>query len=87
MRRGSSWSASWSTKSPVSLQSENSESAEMEDRLSTFSSGESISVVDSLRSKGLLEEERVWRGILAGLRGFCENGGILSVSMAEMEQP
>jgi hypothetical protein len=52
----------------------------MEDRLSTFSSGESMREGDSLRSRGLLEEERIVRGMLAGLLGFCENGGILSVS-------
>lgn len=60
----------------------------MEDRLSTFSSGSSIRErLDSSRRTGLLAEERVWRGILAGLRGLFENGGIVSVSVAEMKQP
>lgn len=59
----------------------------MEDRLSTFSSGSSIRELDSARWTGLLAEERVWRGMLAGLRGLFENGGIVSVLVAEMEQP
>jgi len=77
MRRGSSSSASWSTRSPVSLQRENSESADSADdrRPLRFSSGESISEAESLSRR---REDRVWRGMLAGLRGLAEREGILA---------
>lgn len=59
----------------------------MEDRLSAFSSGESMREGDSVRSRGLLEEERMWRGMLAGLLGFWSNGGILSVLWLRWSSP
>lgn len=87
--RGSSSTASWSTRSPVSLQNENSDpassysSSRLADerrsrcRSSSFSSKSSLSSLSGPRRE---EEERVCSGMLAGLRVLllppkgCENG-------------
>jgi hypothetical protein len=57
---------------------EKSESPESEERL-LFSVGSSISGLES-RLYGREEEDRVWRGMLAGLRGLFEKGGMVTVS-------
>lgn len=89
IRRGSSSSASWSTRSPVSLQSENSDSLREsllpneERRLSRFSSGDSISEAES-ESCGLWDAESVCRGMV-GFLAVLEDAkeGMMAVSWAE----
>jgi hypothetical protein len=93
IRSGSSSSASWSTRSPVSLQRENSDSLREsllpneERRLSRFSLGDSISDAES-ESCGRCAADRVWSGIV----GFCcaldeAKGGMFAVAWAEKSSP
>jgi hypothetical protein len=52
-----------------------------------FSSGLSMSEVESVSCERREDDESVWRGMLAGLLGLDEKERILTAAQAELEQP
>lgn len=83
IRKGSSSSASWSTRSPVSdadqrLKSSESLESSNESRApwARFSFGDSIS--DALSESRCLPVDKEWRGIFADIREF-DGGGMMAV--------